>query len=262
VSGDGRSWLLCNASPDIHRQLSRHLPIEPSAPARSSPIAAVLLADGQIDHALGLLLLREHRARLPVWTTAPVRDDLSTTMPLLPILDHYCGVDWHEVPADGEPFTVDGVRGVTVRAFAVPGKPGPYSLHRQAPRPGDNSAFLFTDEHSAQSILYAPGLAAVDKAMHARLAAAAAVLVDGTCFYDDDLARQGISTKTARDMGHLPQSGAGGMVEALAALPSTVRRILTHINNTNPILDEDSAERAFLTERGIEIAYDGMEITL
>ena len=262
LSTDGTEWLLCNASPDIHRQLAASLPQDPHGPLRSSPVAATLLVDGQIDHALGLLLMREHRAPLQIWTTPAVHSDLTGALPILTILEHYAGVDWRTIPVAGEAFTVPAITGLTIRAVAVPGKPGPYSPHRHQPRPGDNIALIFRANDTGRQLLYAPGLAAVDAEMATLLAASDCVLVDGTCFHDDDLIRIGASTKTARDMGHLPQAGAGGMIEALGRLPPTVRRILTHINNTNPILDENSAERAQLDRAGIEVAYDGMEIAL
>ncbi len=262
LSADGAQWLLCNASPDIHRQIAAALPLDPRGPLRNSPVAATLLVDGQIDHALGLLLMREHRAPLQIWTTPAVHSDLTGALPILPILEHYAGVDWRAIPGDGQPFSVPAIPGITIRAVAVPGKPGPYSPHRHQPRPGDNIALIFRADGSGRQLLYAPGLAAVDGEFAALLAASDCVLVDGTCFHDDDLIRIGASMKTARDMGHLPQAGAGGMIEVLGNLPPTVRRILTHINNTNPILDEDSDERAQLDRAGIEVAYDGMEIAL
>lgn len=262
LSTDGARWLLCNASPDIHRQLATFLPLDPAGPRRGSPVEATLLVDGQIDHALGLLLMREHRAPLQVWTTEPVRSDLTGALPILAILQHYAGVDWQSIPLDGTAFRIPAIAGVTIRAIAVPGKPGPYSPHRNEPRPGDNIALAFQSDRSGRQLLYAPGLAEVDDAVFALLAGSDCVLVDGTCFHDDDLIRIGASVKSARDMGHLPQAGAGGMIEVMARLPATVRRILIHINNTNPILDEDSAERAELDRAGIEVAYDGMELSL
>jgi pyrroloquinoline quinone biosynthesis protein B len=89
-----------------------------------------------------------------------------------------------------------------------------------------------------------------------------AVLVDGTFWTDDEMIRLGFSQKTARSIGHLPQSGPGGMIEVMRTLPSTTRKVLIHINNTNPILDEDSPERAALEREGIEVSEDGMELTL
>ncbi len=110
--------------------------------------------------------------------------------------------------------------------------------------------------------VYAPGLSAIDDRLWRAMQAAACVLVDGTFWTDDEMIRLGVSAKRARDIGHLPQSGAGGMLEWLERLPAATRKILIHINNTNPILDETSAEAAELARRGIEVARDGMEIVL
>ena len=109
---------------------------------------------------------------------------------------------------------------------------------------------------------YAPGLGAMDEDVWRAMQSADCVLVDGTFWTDDEMVEPGISSKRAREIGHLPQSGEGGMLGWLARLPQATRKILVHVNNTNPILDEDSAERAELDRRGIEVAYDGMEIVL
>jgi pyrroloquinoline quinone biosynthesis protein B len=128
--------------------------------------------------------------------------------------------------------------------------------------PGDNLALVIEDEISGKTAVYAPGLSAVDERVWRAMQSAACVLIDGTFWTDDEMIRLGISHKRARDIGHLPQSGAGGMLEWLDRLPRDVRRILIHINNTNPILDEASAASAELSRRGVEVARDGMEIAL
>jgi len=260
VSVDGRQWVLCNASPDIHAQIAEHPPLQPRNGVRDTGIAAILLVDGQIDHALGLLLLRERGAPLEVWTTEPVREDLSTGLPILKVLDSYCSVQWNRIPIDGTAFTVPALPGITVSALPVEGKPGPYSTHRESPRPGDNIGLLFHDQSTGRQVFYAPGLAAISAAVAGALMASGVVLVDGTFWSDDEMVQAGISHKHARDLGHLPQSGSGGMIEALTRLPSPKRRILIHINNTNPILDEAGPEYAQLSAAGIEVAFDGMEI--
>ncbi len=261
VSADGRRWLLCNASPDLHRQIAATPALQPRGAVRESPIAGVLLVDGQVDHAAGLLLLRESAAPIEVWSTEAVHEDLSSGFPLFGILGHYCGVHWNAL-ALGAWHEMPALPGVRVRALAVDGKPGPYSPHRSAPRTGDNIALAFVDAASGAQLLYAPGLAAVAGPVAAALHESRCVLVDGSFWADDEMIRAGISEKRARDLGHLPQSGPGGLLEALARLPRSTRRILVHVNNTNPILDEDSAERAMLTAAGIEVGVDGMEIEL
>ncbi|HVH83059.1 MAG TPA: MBL fold metallo-hydrolase, partial [Steroidobacteraceae bacterium] len=138
----------------------------------------------------------------------------------------------------------------------------PYSPHRAAPVAGDNVALVISDATSGRSAVYAPGLGRIEPALWSELEAAACVLVDGTFWSNEEMMAQGLSAKLARDLGHLPQSGAGGMLEWLAKLPPATRRILIHVNNTNPILDEDSPERAALERAGVEVAWDGMEIAL
>jgi pyrroloquinoline quinone biosynthesis protein B len=262
VSVDGRRWLLCNASPDIHQQIAANPALQPHQGLRGSGIAAIMLVDGQIDHSTGLLLLRENGAPLEVWTTASVRDDLSTGLPILNVLEYFCGVHWNRIPVDGAEFETPVLPGLTITALPVEGKPGPYSAYRENPRVGDNIGLIFRDPASGRQLFYSPGLAGIPPAVERVLNASDCVLVDGTFWSDDEMIRIGVSHKRARDLGHLPQSGAGGMAEQLARLPPRTRRILIHINNTNPILDEAGPERAQLTAAGIEVAYDGMEIEL
>ncbi len=262
VSADGARWILCNASPDLHRQIAATPSLQPRSGVRDTPIAGIILVDGQIDHATGLLLLREQPTPLDVWTTDPVREDLTSGLPLLSVLAYYCGVRTHTIPVSGAPFDVAALPGVEVAALAVSGKPGPYSPHREHPRLGDNIALLLRDCVSGRQLLYAPGLGAITPTIAAALASSDVVLVDGTFWDDEEMIRAGVSRKRARDIGHLPQQGPGGMIEVLAPLAAATRRILIHINNTNPILDESGPERAALAALGIEVAFDGMEIEL
>jgi pyrroloquinoline quinone biosynthesis protein B len=262
VSVDGRHWVVCNASPDIHQQIAENPVLQPHEGVRDSGIGAVILVDGQIDHSTGLLLLREHRAPLEVWTTETVRDDLSSGLPILSVLQHCCGVHWHRIPVDGVEFEIPVLPGVLITALPVAGKPGPYSAHRENPRIGDNIGLIFRDPASGRQLFYSPGLAGVPPAVAQVLNDSDCVLVDGTFWSDDEMIRIGVSHKRARDLGHLPQSGPQGMVAVLGRLPRRTRRILIHINNTNPILDEAGPERSQLTAAGIEVAFDGMEIAL
>jgi pyrroloquinoline quinone biosynthesis protein B len=258
VSGDGEGWLLCNASPDIAAQIAATPELQPRA-LRASPIAAIALSDGQIDHAAGLLFLREGK-RLRLYATELVHRDLTGAFPVLAVLEHFCGVDWHPMALES-PFTIEGVEGIELQALPLPGLPAPFSPRRDAPQPGDNVGFLIRDRRSQRSVFYAPGLADIDASLHATLSAADCLLVDGTFWNDEEMIRLGVGHKRAREIGHLPQSGPRGMLEHLRGLRH-VRRVLIHINNTNPILDEDSEERRALEREGIEVAFDGMEIGL
>jgi len=259
VSTDVRSWVLVNASPDLLAQIRAFPALQPARALRDTAISDVLLVDAQIDHTLGLLMLREGKP-LRVWCTERVHAELSRSNPIFELLDHYCGVEWQRLPIGrGESFVIPSLESVRCQALAVPGNAPPFSPARDRPEPGDNIALLLSDARSGRSLFYAPGLGAVEPEVGEGLRGAQVVLVDGTFWREDELLRLGVSARSARQMGHLPQSGSGGMLELLGPLGAE-RKILIHINNTNPILDERSAERAQLTAAGIEVAYDGMEI--
>jgi pyrroloquinoline quinone biosynthesis protein B len=257
---EGEDGVLFNASPDILEQIRARPELQPARALRDSAIAGVVLMDGQVDHATGLFMLRERTSPLPLWCTDPVAQDLGEGNPILRVLGHYCGVDRHVIPLDGARFEVPGVPGLGFQALPLSSKPAPYSPRREAPVEGDNIGMLITDHSSGACVFYAPGLVDITVPVFDAMAGADAVLVDGTFWTDDEMPRMGLSRKTARDIGHLPQSGPGGMIECLARLPVRTRRCLIHINNTNPILDEDSDERAALIRAGIEVCEDGMLI--
>jgi pyrroloquinoline quinone biosynthesis protein B len=262
VSGhDPARWILVNASPDIRAQLEAHPELQPHRALRDSALCAVVLVDGQVDHTTGLYMLRESTRPWPVWCTDSTYADLTQGNPVLQVLTHFCGVERHRMELD-RPFVVEQVADVRWRALPVASKPAPYSPNRAAPIPGDNVALVLEDGHSGRSAVYAPGLGAIDERLFEFMQRAACVLVDGTFWSDDEMIRVGVSKKHARDLGHLPQSGEGGMLDWLGRLPAGVRKILIHINNTNPILDESSDEARELTRRGVEVAVDGMEIAL
>jgi pyrroloquinoline quinone biosynthesis protein B len=217
--------------------------------------------DAQIDHTTGLLMLREGRP-LEIYCTDMVRDDLNTGNPLFKILGHYCRVNWHEVPTrPGSSFSVIGAEELAFTAVPSKSNAPPYSPHRDHPVEGDNIGMRVADPRSGKMLFYAPGLGEIEPHLKPFLEEADVLMVDGTFWTNDEMIRLGLSKKHARDIGHLPQSGADGMIEALKPLKAS-RKILIHINNTNPILDEDSEERRQLASAGIEVAYDGMEVSL
>lgn len=261
ISADGTEWLLVNASPDILTQIAQTPHLQPARAIRDSGIAAVLLMDAQIDHVTGLLMLRERKTPLPLLATPEVFSDISSGFPITAILSHYCGVDRHELPIDGSAVKLPALPGLQLQTISLSSKPPPYSPFRGNPRPGDNIGLLITNPVTGAQAFYAPGLAEVTPALIELMSGCSVVLVDGTFWTHDEMQRLGLSTKAALDMGHLPQSGPGGMIEQLDRLPAGVRKILIHINNTNPMLVEDSDERALLTQHGIEVAFDGMNIT-
>ena len=260
VSADGVNWALINTSPDIRQQIQSFAPLQPGRAKRDTGIRGVILIDSQIDHTTGLLILREGE-RLPLYCTEMVYQDLTSGFPVLSMLEHYCGVDWNTLGLEGEPFALSGVPGLRFRAIALSSKAPPYSPHRNDPHPGDNIGLWIEDTGSGQGVFYAPGLGEIEPHLLPLFESADCLLVDGTFWTEDEMIRRGVGSKGASAMGHLPQSGPGGMVEVLGRYPDT-RRVLIHINNTNPILDEASEERAVLSAAGIEVAFDGMDIHL
>jgi pyrroloquinoline quinone biosynthesis protein B len=261
VSSGSPDWVLFNASPDLLAQFRAFPELQPARSLRDTAVRSIVLMDAQIDHTTGLLMLREGRP-LEIYSTEMAREDLTTGNPLFAILQHYCGVNWHRVPVgDGAPFKVIGGDDLEFTAVPVSSKPPPYSPHRNNPRDGDNIGMRISDPQTGKVLFYSPGLGEIEPQVRPFLEEADCVMVDGTFWTDDEMITLGVSKKRARDIGHLPQSGAGGMIEVLKGLKAR-RKVLIHINNTNPILNEDSSERHALEAAGIEVAWDGMDITL
>jgi len=262
ASADGHQWVLFNASPDILQQIREFPALQPGDRLRTTAIAAIVLIDAQIDHTTGLFMLREHDRPLELWCTDPVYQDLTTGNPVLAVLRHFAGVQRHSLPLTGDGFRIPGIEHLHFVACSLSSKAPPYSPHRDRPQPGDNIGVTIIDERSGKRLFYAPGLGQIESQVRDAMHSAQCVLVDGTCWTDDELVRLGVSKKRAHEIGHLAQNGAGGMIEHLDALSPGTRRVLIHINNTNPILNEDSPEHRELTRHGIEVSYDGMEINL
>ncbi len=264
VSSDGIDWVLINASPDILYQLRANPALQPGRSVRDTGIRAVMLMDAQIDHVTGLLMLREGQA-LPLYCTASVWNDLSQSLPLAKVLSHYCGLLWHPLPAHGDArapcVRIPGFDSIGFTPLSLKSKAPPYSPHRDQPQADDNIGLLIEDGSTGKKLFYAPGLAEIEPHIDQAMRMADCVMVDGTLWTDDEMIRLGLSKKTASQMGHLPQSGSDGMIAALDALGSR-RKILIHINNSNPLLNEESEEAAILESHGIELAFDGMEISL
>ena len=261
VSSDGVSWVLFNASPDIRTQLEAFPAMQPARSLRDTGITGIILIDSQIDHTTGLLVLREGQP-LDIYCSDMVHQDLTTGHPLFNVLGHYCGVNWHAVPLEaGSHFTVEGVEGLRFTAVPLSSKAPPYSPHRHDPHLGDNISIRVEDLGSGKNLYYAPGLGKIEPHILPYMEQADCLMVDGTFWRDDEMVIEGLGQKLASDMGHLPQSGDDGMLSVLKPMQRP-RKILIHINNSNPILDEESAERAMVDKAGVEVAYDGMDITL
>lgn len=261
LSGDGDNWVLFNTSPDLLAQLAAFPKLQPARSLRDTAIKAIIFMDSQIDHTTGLLMLREGCPH-QVYCTDMVNEDLTTGFPLFKMLEHWNGgIKRHSIPLDHSAFTIPGIDGLAFTAIPVEGKAPPYSPHRHDPHVGDNIGIQVRDTTSGKSLFYAPGLGNLTAQTRALMAASDCVLVDGTFWREDEMAVVGLGDKKAADMGHLPQSGENGMIEVLRPMTKP-RKILIHINNTNPILDEDSEQHGILKSEGIEIAFDGMDITL
>jgi pyrroloquinoline quinone biosynthesis protein B len=277
--GGSAEWLLVNASPDLRLQLEAlrvggaaaeaQAPdaASPDAhdppPIRRSPIAGVLLTDAEIDHTTGLLLLREWGAPIPLWCTATTRRALTEGFPVLPTLAGYAGVAWREL-VPGASLRIELGDGVLeIEPFALGGDPPLYLQGDGRGLPAASGptdwaiGVTFRDPATGGVLTYAPGLDGLDDARLERFAASDLLLVDGTCWRDDELGALGISQRTAREMGHLPLSGPDGTLERLRRL-SRPRKVLVHINNTNPILVEQSRERRGVEAAGVIVGEDGM----
>ncbi|MCL2582902.1 MAG: pyrroloquinoline quinone biosynthesis protein PqqB [Streptosporangiales bacterium] len=259
VSADGDRWVLVNASPDIHRQIEAFPALRPRA--REVPITSVLLTDGELDHTLGLALLREARG-VRVAGTPATKDFLRNGSTLLSTLEAYCPVEWTDViPGSGVPLG-EGPGGdrLIARAFDAPTRKKP-----RFPGVGEGKGrvvgYRITDSESGSSAAVLPGVQDLTPDVLDELRGCDAVLIDGTCWTDDEMITLGLAGKTSRDMGHVPVSGPGGSLEALAALDAG-RKVYTHLNNSNPLLLEDSPQRKEAESHGMEIAYDGLEIAI
>ena len=254
VTADGESWILINASPDLRAQLMATPQLRPRGAARSSPIAAVVLTGAEVDQVAGLLTLRE-RAPFALFATAQTLATLKSN-PIFGVLA--ADVVIRTAVAPQKPFALPG--GLSAELFAVPGKVPLYLEDGKAPAVDDDSNAGVEIVFGSRRLAYVPGAAAMTPALHQRLASADVMLFDATVFADDEMIAAGVGEKTGRRMGHMPLSGEGGSLAELAKLRG--RRILTHINNTNPILIEGSPERSKVEALGFEVAEDGMEIVL
>ena len=259
VSSNGEDWVLFNASPDIRAQIESFPPLQPARKIRDTGICSIILCDGQIDHSTGMLILREHDKPWDVYCTAAVYEDMTTGYPIFNILGHFRGVNWHEVGTDQKPFTIPKADNLIFTAVPLKSEAPPYSPHRHNTVPGDNVGYKVEDTTTGKNLFYAPGLGIIEDHVYEYMKNADVVLVDGTVWTNDEMSRHGISDKLASEMGHLDQSSKGGIKDILSSLDKP-RKILIHINNTNPILDEESDERKQLNDLGIEVSFDGMDI--
>jgi pyrroloquinoline quinone biosynthesis protein B len=263
VSADGECWFLLNASPEIRSQIESFVSLHPRG-ARHSPIAGVLVTNGDLDHCLGLLSLRESHP-IVVYATDRMRRGFIEGNVLYRTLERFPGqVSWRVLkPGREEPLTaLDGsATGLTVEAVLLPGKAPLHLVDLAPPDPEDNVGFIIRDRSTSAALAYFSGVARVSDDVVAALDGSACVFFDGTFWSADELPSQGLGTKRAEDMAHVPIGGASGSLQALSRVRAS-RRVYIHLNNTNPVLREDSAERRAVAAAGWDVAHDGMEIVL
>jgi pyrroloquinoline quinone biosynthesis protein B len=254
VSGNQTDWIIIGASPDLRQQIMQAPKLWPRAGLRDSPIAGVVLLGGDVDALAGLLVLRE-RQPFTVYAPGPLLGLLQENR-IFDVLDPSLVQRTALEPL--RPVACGG--GLKVTLLPMPGKVPLYLEDRGASElePGPNYAALL--EANGRSVVVAPACAEITPSVVRQLSSADLVFFDGTLFTDDEMIVAGLGPKTGRRMGHVPVSGPGGTLEGLANLPG--RRILAHINNSNPILLRDSPERRTVEAAGFEIAFDGMEVQL
>ena len=246
-------WVLLNASPDLSAQFVRFPPLgPPRGKLRGSRLAAVALTDGEMDHATGLLSLREQK-NLRLVCTKAVLNLLNREFPVLPALGRYV-----KIAHASFPFRKGSLH---ISTLDLSAKVPPYA--RRAARRGDVVGLRcrYTGGKRVRTLVYLPGLPSITENVHRFVAGCDVLLVDGTFWSNHEMTSLGLTRRTARDMGHIPISGKDGSLAWLRGL-NISRKIYIHINNTNPILRKGSREQRIVEELGVEIAYDGMDIRL
>ena len=262
VSADGEYWFLFNASPDLRQQIESTPCLHPHHGLRSSPIAGVVLTGGDVDAIAGLLTLRE-RQPFTIYATAAIHDILDSNS-IFDVLAR--DLVARQSVALGEQISLtlpDGApSGIAMELFEVPGKVPLYLEAGAAPPINESDTTVGAMvSNGARRLFFIPGCARMSESLARRLQGADIVLFDGTLWTDDEMLRAGIGNKTGLRMGHMSVSGPEGTMAAFQAI-DVARKILLHINNSNPILLDDSPERAAVVAAGWEVAFDGMEIDL
>ena len=264
VSADGEHWFLLNASPEVRAQIESFSALHPRR-ARHSPITGIAITNGDLDHCLGLLSLRESQ-RLNVYTTERVRHGFTENNVLYGTLQRFPGhTAWHalELGKERELFLAgEQPSGLTLEAIPLPGQA---PLHLKArlgePHPEDNIGLLIRDVKRGATLAYFPGCARVTPAVLAAASRADCLFFDGTFWSDDELIQLSLGERRATDMAHVPIGSAAGSLAAFASCPVPARWFI-HINNTNPILREGSPERRLVREAGWQVAHDGLDLVL
>jgi pyrroloquinoline quinone biosynthesis protein B len=255
VSADGERWLLLNASPDLRQQVIASPCLHPRGAQRQSPIRAVFVTNADVDHLAGLLTLREQQPFKLFGSRATLAQ---TGAGIFGVLNKDL-VDMRVAELD---TPVDTGLGIFVKPFAVPGKVALYLEDENLTIGAETETTLGLEiGDGSKSFFYVPGCAEINDSVTKRLAGAELLFFDGTTFTDNEMVDLGLSKKTARRMGHVAMSGENGSLKRLASC-GIGRKIYVHINNTNPVLIEDSEQRASVARAGWDVAHDGMEVFL
>jgi pyrroloquinoline quinone biosynthesis protein B len=256
VTINGEEFVLINASPDLREQIAGHAVLQPRSGLRGSPVRACVVTNADVDHIAGLLTLRE-RQNFDLYATQATLSALQAN-PIFDVLAPEC-VARKPVRLD-EAF--EPLPGLVLTPFAAPGKVALWQERENLEIGVEGETTVALELRcGSKRILYVPACAAATTSLREKIAGADVLLFDGTTFTDDELIAAGLMQKSARRMGHLPMSGRDGSAASLAGL-DVGRKIFIHINNSNPVLIEDSPERRWTEQAGWEIAYDGMEIVL
>ncbi len=267
VSADGVNWALLNASPDLRQQINETPALHPlkTGGLRNSPIKAVVVTNADVDHITGLINLREGQP-FAIYGSDRVLATLNANS-----IFNVCSpekVPRITLPLD-QRIALEGAGvdlGLTMEAFAVPGKIALF-LEKAGTdgnfgsRDGDTIGLKITDTAAGTSFFYIPGCAEIDPPLADRIRGADLIFLDGTLFTDDEMIAQGLSHKTGQRMGHISISGPNGSIAAFKPL-DVKRRIYVHINNSNPVLDDNSEARKVVEAAGWEVGFDGMEVRL
>ena len=242
---------MLNASPDLRQQIAATPELHPNSGLRSSPIAAVVLLSGEVDAIAGLLNLRE-RQPFTLFASAKIHAVLDAN-PIFNVLAR--DVVSRRVVALDEQIALPG--GITLQLFSVSGKVALYLEGSAENTDGDTVGAIVSQ--GGRSLVYIPACAAITPRLRDRLRGADTVMFDGTLWRDDEMIQAGLGPKTGRRMGHMSVSGADGTMQAFADL-DVQRKILLHINNSNPVLLDDAPERSEVERAGWHVAFDGMRV--
>lgn len=265
VSTNDKDWYLVNAGPDVRIQIESFAELHAGPQIRETPLSGIILTDAEFDHTIGLLSLREG-SHFTIYGTQAVHDCLQSHFPVFPMLKNYCSWEWHSLYPEspqrvGSKYgTEEGM--MTVEVVPVSKKPPLYVQAQKEDSEREDIwevGLVFRNEGNGKSLAYFPTLAALTPAIEKVLRSVDILMVDGTFWSEDELVKMGVTERGAYQMGHMPIGGREGTMERLADYPAE-RKILIHINNSNPILREDSIERQTMERLGFEIAFDGMEL--